>query len=192
MYWYLDSTPTHSYMKFLYKYPQTAFPYEQIKEENQNRSRDVTEFELMDTDVFDEDKYWDIFVEVCLPLAVGHVCDSTEADEISTPRMRRMRTQCRSVSPPTTEAPMLPTCTSFPSCSSETPGPGPRSERTCRSSVKRPMVSLRQRTIRSARHACTVRPRLLPPHPPRAASSSLMVRPSCPTFSSLKTRPTLR
>lgn len=64
MYWYLDSTPTHSYMKFLYKYPQTAFPYEQIKEENRNRSRDVTEFELMDTDVFDEDRYWDIFVEV--------------------------------------------------------------------------------------------------------------------------------
>jgi len=51
-------------MKFLYKYPQSAFPYEQIKEENQNRSRDVTEFELMDTDVFDEDRYWDIFVEV--------------------------------------------------------------------------------------------------------------------------------
>jgi hypothetical protein len=64
MYWYLDSTPTHSYMKFLYKYPQCAFPYEKIKEENQNRSRDVTEFELMDTDVFDEDRYWDIFVEV--------------------------------------------------------------------------------------------------------------------------------
>jgi len=68
MYWYLDSTPTHSYMKFLYKYPQTAFPYEQIKEENANRSRDVTEFELMDTDVFDEDRYWDIFVEVRRPL----------------------------------------------------------------------------------------------------------------------------
>ena len=54
-------------MKFLYKYPQGEYPYDQLKEENQNRSRDVTEFELMDTDVFDEDRYWDIFVEVCLP-----------------------------------------------------------------------------------------------------------------------------
>ena len=69
IYYYLDSTPTHSYMKFLYKYPQTAFPYDQLKEENQHRSREVAEFELMDTDIFDEDRYWDVFVEVsCLPL----------------------------------------------------------------------------------------------------------------------------
>ena len=74
MYWYLDSTPTHSYMKFLYKYPQSAFPYVQIKEENQNRSRDVTEFELMDTDVFDEDRYWDIFVEVGVLFLYLHPC----------------------------------------------------------------------------------------------------------------------
>ena len=64
IYYYLDSTPTHSYMKFLYKYPQGAYPYDQLREENQNRSRDVTEFELMDTELFDEDRYWDIFVEV--------------------------------------------------------------------------------------------------------------------------------
>ncbi|ORY35385.1 putative cytoplasm protein [Naematelia encephala] len=63
MYYYLDSTPTHSYMKFLYKYPQVEFPYEQLKEESRNRSREVSEFELMDTDVFDEDRYWDVFVE---------------------------------------------------------------------------------------------------------------------------------
>ncbi|ORX38653.1 putative cytoplasm protein [Kockovaella imperatae] len=63
MYWYIDSTPTHSYMKYLYKYPQAEYPYDQLKEENQNRSREVSEFELMDTDVFDENRYWDIFVE---------------------------------------------------------------------------------------------------------------------------------
>ncbi|WWC90864.1 uncharacterized protein L201_005801 [Kwoniella dendrophila CBS 6074] len=63
MYYYLDSTPTHSYMKYLYKYPQAEFPYEQLKEESRNRSREVNEFELMDTDVFDEDRYWDVFVE---------------------------------------------------------------------------------------------------------------------------------
>jgi hypothetical protein len=51
-------------MKFLYKYPQGEYPYAQLREENQNRSRDVTEFELMDTELFDEDRYWDIFVEV--------------------------------------------------------------------------------------------------------------------------------
>lgn len=66
IYYYLDSTPTHSYMKFLYKYPQSEFPYEQLKEESRNRSREVNEFELMDTDVFDEDRYWDVFVEVSM------------------------------------------------------------------------------------------------------------------------------
>lgn len=64
IYYYLDSTPTHSYMKFLYKYPQMAYPYEQLIEENAQRSREVPEFELMDTEAFDEDRYWDIFVEV--------------------------------------------------------------------------------------------------------------------------------
>ncbi|KAJ9126181.1 hypothetical protein QFC24_002454 [Naganishia onofrii] len=63
IYYYLDSTPTHSYMKFLYKYPQMAYPYEQLIEENAHRSREVPEYELMDTEAFDEDRYWDIFVE---------------------------------------------------------------------------------------------------------------------------------
>lgn len=63
LYYYLDSTPTHSYMKFLYKYPQAAYPYEQLIEENQHRSREVSEFEIMDSDVFDGDRYWDVFVE---------------------------------------------------------------------------------------------------------------------------------
>jgi hypothetical protein len=62
-YFYLDSTPTHSYMKFLYKYPQTAFPYTQLVEENRLRGRQALEFELMDTGVFNEDRYFDVFVE---------------------------------------------------------------------------------------------------------------------------------
>ncbi|HMG36284.1 MAG TPA: glucosidase [Blastocatellia bacterium] len=62
-YFYLDSTPTHSYMKFLYKYPQAEFPYERLAEENRRRSRQEPEFELMDTGVFDEDRYFDVVVE---------------------------------------------------------------------------------------------------------------------------------
>lgn len=62
-YFYLDSTPTHSYMKYLYKYPQDAFPYSLLVEENRRRSRRDFEFELMDTGVFRDDRYFDVFVE---------------------------------------------------------------------------------------------------------------------------------
>ena len=62
-YYYLDSTPTHSYMKWLYKYPQRAYPYELIKETNRRRSRQEREFELIDTGVFADDRYFDVFVE---------------------------------------------------------------------------------------------------------------------------------
>lgn len=62
-YFYLDSTPTHSYMKCLYKYPHRAFPYSQLVEENKSRSRQQPEFELLDTGVFDGNCYFDIFVE---------------------------------------------------------------------------------------------------------------------------------
>jgi hypothetical protein len=62
-YYYLDSTPTHSYMKYLYKYPQRAFPYEQLVRENGSRSRLERELELADTGVFDENRYFDVFVE---------------------------------------------------------------------------------------------------------------------------------
>jgi hypothetical protein len=62
-YYYLDSTPTHSYMKFLYKYPQAEYPYAQLREENAKRDRRVPEYELMDTGVFSEDRYFDVFVE---------------------------------------------------------------------------------------------------------------------------------
>lgn len=63
LYYYLDSTPTHSYMKMLYKYPQSAYPYAWLVEENHKRDRMQPEFELIDTGIFDEDKYFDIFVE---------------------------------------------------------------------------------------------------------------------------------
>ena len=62
-YFYLDSTPTHSYMKFLYKYPQAAFPYARLIEENRRRGRSDPEFELLDTGVFDDDRYFDVGVE---------------------------------------------------------------------------------------------------------------------------------
>jgi hypothetical protein len=62
-YFYLDSTPTHSYMKFLYKYPQHAYPYAPLVEENRRRGRQTLEYELLDTGVFDEDRYFDVFVE---------------------------------------------------------------------------------------------------------------------------------
>ena len=62
-YFYLDSTPTHSYMKYLYKYPQAAFPYDQLVAENHKRGKRDPEFELMDTGVFNENRYFDVFME---------------------------------------------------------------------------------------------------------------------------------
>ena len=62
-YFYLDSTPTHSYMKYLYKYPQREFPYRDLVETNKRRSREEFEYELLDTGIFDDDRYFDVFVE---------------------------------------------------------------------------------------------------------------------------------
>jgi hypothetical protein len=62
-YFYLDSTPTHSYMKYLYKYPQAAFPYGDLIEQNRRRGRNDFEYELLDTGVFDQNRYFDVFVE---------------------------------------------------------------------------------------------------------------------------------
>jgi len=62
-YFYLDSTPTHSYMKYLYKYPQRAYPYDDIVKTNRARTRNDREYELLETGVFDDDRYFDIFVE---------------------------------------------------------------------------------------------------------------------------------
>lgn len=62
-YYYLDSTPTHSYMKYLYKYPQAAYPYEQLIAENAARNKKEPEYELLDTGIFNESRYFDVFVE---------------------------------------------------------------------------------------------------------------------------------
>src|SRR6478609_9179590 len=63
IYYYLDATPTHSYLKMLYKYPQREFPYSALIEENRRRGKDQREFELLDTGIFDDDRYFDVFVE---------------------------------------------------------------------------------------------------------------------------------
>jgi hypothetical protein len=62
-YFYLDSTPTHAYMKYLYKYPQAAYPYDQLVATNRSRGRQDFEYELIDTGVFDQDRYFDVSVE---------------------------------------------------------------------------------------------------------------------------------
>src|SRR6516165_8148397 len=62
-YFYLDSTPTHSYMKYLYKYPSGPFPYDNLVATNRSRNRTDFEYELLDTGVFDQDRYFDVFVE---------------------------------------------------------------------------------------------------------------------------------
>src|SRR5947209_5482701 len=62
-YFYLDSTPTHSWMRWLYKYPQAAFPYAQLVEENRRRGRGAPEYELMDSGVFAESRYFDVTAE---------------------------------------------------------------------------------------------------------------------------------
>jgi hypothetical protein len=63
LYYYLDATPTHSYLKMLYKYPQEAYPYTWLVEENRRRGKDSPEFELIDTGMFDDNRYFDVFVE---------------------------------------------------------------------------------------------------------------------------------
>ncbi|HYU76353.1 MAG TPA: hypothetical protein VEL31_27080, partial [Ktedonobacteraceae bacterium] len=62
-YYYLDNTPTHSYMKYLYKYAQAEYPYARLVEENRRRGRSSPEYELIDTGIFDDDRYCDVYVE---------------------------------------------------------------------------------------------------------------------------------
>ncbi|MCB0475480.1 MAG: glucosidase, partial [Flavobacteriaceae bacterium] len=62
-YFYLENVPTHSYMKYLYKYPQQAFPYDELVTENKKRDQDHLEYEIQDTGVFDNDRYFDVFTE---------------------------------------------------------------------------------------------------------------------------------
>jgi len=79
-YYYLDSSPTHSYMKALYKYPQAEYPYARLVQENRARGKDAPEFELVDTGVFDDDRYFDVFVEyakndpedICIRITVAN------------------------------------------------------------------------------------------------------------------------
>ena len=104
-YFYLDSTPTHSYMKYLYKYPQAAFPYADLVETNRGRSRNEFEYELLDTGVFDQDRYFDVFVEYAKESPRGH----PDPDHAST-----------------TAAPSRPSCTSCRRSGSATSGPGRR------------------------------------------------------------------
>ncbi len=63
LYWFLDATPTHSYLRMLYKYPQAAFPYAELEEENRRRGIGAPEYELLDTGLFDEDRYFDVTIE---------------------------------------------------------------------------------------------------------------------------------
>src|SRR5262249_4448542 len=77
-YFYLDNTPTHSYMKYLYKYPQSEFPYRELILENQRRQGRGFEYELLDTGVFDEDRYFDVFVEYA-KASTEDVCIRIEA-----------------------------------------------------------------------------------------------------------------
>ena len=85
-YFYLDSTPTHSYMKYLYKYPQSAYPYEQIVQTNCRRNRHEFEYELINTGIFDEDRYFDVFVEYAKETPEDTWCKSA-----STTAARRLR-----------------------------------------------------------------------------------------------------
>ncbi|MBI4552676.1 MAG: glucosidase [Candidatus Latescibacteria bacterium] len=77
-YFYLDNVPTHSYMKYLYKYPQAEFPYQQLVDENRRREGRGVEYELLDTGVFDEDRYFDVFVEYA-KAAPEDICIRIEA-----------------------------------------------------------------------------------------------------------------
>jgi hypothetical protein len=63
LYYYLDATPTHSYLRMLYKYPQRAYPYAKLVDENRQRGKHLPEFELLDTGIFDDDRYFDVFIE---------------------------------------------------------------------------------------------------------------------------------
>ncbi len=84
-YFYLDSTPTHSYMKCLYKYPQQAFPYAQLTAENQRRGQFDPEFELLDTGIFEENRYFDIFIEYAKAAADDILIQVTIANRGATP-----------------------------------------------------------------------------------------------------------
>ena len=108
-YFYLDSTPTHSYMKYLYKYPQAEYPYRDLVETNRRRSREELEYELLDTGIFDEDRYFDVFVEYA------------KAD----PEDMLVRISVHNRGPETAQTPLC-----FRHCGFEIHGPGRRANRS--------------------------------------------------------------
>ncbi len=86
LYYYLDSSPTHSYMKMLYKYPQNEYPYDWLVKENKSRTKADPEFELLDTGTFNQDEYFDIFTEYAKSTGAGRylikisVCNRSKQD----------------------------------------------------------------------------------------------------------------
>jgi hypothetical protein len=163
LYYYLDSTPTHSYMKFLYKYPQKAYPYEDLVRENQHRGREVVEFEILDTDVFDEDRYWDVFVEVSTVLLSGRVGNSSHENlASSTQRMRIVLITFTSASPHIIVVPILPICISSLNCGFRIPGLGASHLKNALICPPPQKTRLLQFMTSSGRHTCIVfRPPLL-------------------------------
>lgn len=130
LYYYLDSTPTHSYMKFLYKYPQRPYPYEELVAENQNRNRDVSEYEILDTDAFGGDRYWDVFVEVRLrSFIVLTLCSLLGL--YSMPKTKMTQIISTSASHPTIAVQIPPRCISSRNFGSPTHGLGPWKSHPC-------------------------------------------------------------
>jgi hypothetical protein len=112
-YYYLDSTPTHSYMKMLYKYPQKAFPYAQLVAENRKRDRTQPEYELLETGIFDDNRYFDVFVEyaksepddICIQITVANRGpDAAELDLLPTVWFRNTWSWTRGRSKPSLKA----------------------------------------------------------------------------------------
>ena len=94
LYYYLDNTPTHSYMKYLYKYPQAAFPYQQLIETNRSRTKTEPEFELLDTGIFNDNKYFDVRVkyaknnseDICIDIKITN-CGNEDAEIVLLPTL---------------------------------------------------------------------------------------------------------
>lgn len=131
LYYYLDSTPSHSYMKFLYKYPQRRYPYEELVTENVHRDRHVAEYEILDSDVFEDDRYWDVFMEVrllllwLLDLTIHHSMQKT----------RMIRIAFTYGLPATTVVQKLRHSISYRNCGSAIHGPGLLPNPRCRPSL---------------------------------------------------------
>ena len=149
-YFYLDNTPTHSYMKFLYKYPQAEFPYGRLIEENRRRDGAGPEFELLDTGIFDEDRYFDIFIEYAKADAGGPRASGSRRSTAA--RSRRRCTSCRT-------------------CGSATPGPGTASR------GREPRIALGPRRRRSL---SAWWPTTRDVEPPARSARRLPARPAAP------------